>query len=178
MSATSGPACLGTDPRRTGPAALLLAVSTVWAALLWGAPFALGGGLVRGIGQVVPLASYVAGRAVCHQRQERSFAVGGVRQPVCARCAGLYLGAPAGVACAIALARRRRRRWWVQVSPRAARRVVVWAAAPTLASIAVEGLQIGQPGNGVRFLLAVLPGAAVGWVTAAVLVGQVSERVE
>ena len=45
----------------------------------------------------VSLAIYVAGHFVCHQRPERSFASCGYQWPVCGRCAGLYLGAAAGV---------------------------------------------------------------------------------
>jgi hypothetical protein len=178
MRDISAPERLEPDVRCTGLAALLLAASAVWVALVWWAPIAIASPTASGIRHVVPLASYVAGSAVCHQRHERSFAVAGVRQPVCARCSGLYLGAPIGIACALALARRGGRRRPAPVSLRTARRVVAWAAAPTLASVVVEWLQIGLPGNGIRFLLAVPPGAAVGWLTAAALLGRVGERVE
>ena len=43
------------------------------------------------------LAVYAAGHLVCHQRTERSFASCGYQWPVCGRCAGLYMGAAAGV---------------------------------------------------------------------------------
>jgi uncharacterized membrane protein len=43
------------------------------------------------------LAIYAAGHLVCHQRPERSFASCGRQWPVCGRCAGLYIGAAAGV---------------------------------------------------------------------------------
>lgn len=38
------------------------------------------------------------GYAVCHQLDERSFHVDGLRLPLCARCSGMYLGAVLGVA--------------------------------------------------------------------------------
>lgn len=178
MRATSGPGRLQADAWRAGLVALVLAASTTWAALLWWAPVSLAGVTARGSGGLVPLASYVAGRTVCHQRPERSFSVAGIRQPVCARCAGLYLGAPLGVACAIAVARRKDRRRSAQIPPRVARRVVAWAAAPMLATIAIEWSRAAQPGNGLRFVLAVPLGAAVGWLTAAATLRQIDEGLE
>ena len=60
-------------------------------------------------GRVVTLVSagaYLMGGVVCHQRPDRSFHPGGVQMPVCARCAGLYLGAGVGVLAAGARRRR------------------------------------------------------------------------
>jgi len=41
--------------------------------------------------------TYLVGSIICHQRPDRSFRLRGVQMPVCARCAGLYLGATVGV---------------------------------------------------------------------------------
>lgn len=176
MHGTSAPVRLEADAWRRRLAALLLVGSTAWAVLLWWAPPALAAATARGRTNVLPRAVYVVGRAVCHQRPLRSFTVAGVPQPVCARCAGLYLGAPLGVACAVGLARRYGRRRVAQVSLRGARRIIAWVVAPTLASVVVEWSQVAQPGNGLRLLLAVPAGAAVGWLTAAALLRQVDER--
>jgi uncharacterized membrane protein len=40
----------------------------------------------------------VVGSHMCHQRPERSFFFGFRKYPVCARCTGVYLTAPLGVA--------------------------------------------------------------------------------
>ena len=40
--------------------------------------------------------TYLVGSVICHQRPDRSFRLWGVQMPVCARCAGLYLGAAVG----------------------------------------------------------------------------------
>ena len=50
--------------------------------------------------------TYLIGGVVCHQRPERSFHLHGVQMPVCARCAGLYLGAGLGVLAAAGFRRR------------------------------------------------------------------------
>ena len=49
----------------------------------------------------------LVGYAVCHRITERSFIVGGVQLPLCARCTGTYLGALAGFAVMYLLGRRR-----------------------------------------------------------------------
>ena len=78
---------------------------------------------------------YLAGRAVCHQRPERSFTRAGHPLPVCARCAGVYVAAP--IACLIALclpAAGLASASRLMATPRA----IVVTALPTLATVAVE----------------------------------------
>jgi len=48
------------------------------------------------------------GYGVCHQLPERSFIEGGLQQPVCARCSGIYVGAIIGLALLFWLYRRGR----------------------------------------------------------------------
>jgi uncharacterized membrane protein len=47
------------------------------------------------------------GYAICHRIPDRSFVIGGVQLPLCARCSGTYLGAFAGFAVMFLLGRRR-----------------------------------------------------------------------
>jgi len=47
------------------------------------------------------------GYAVCHRIPERSFFIGGVQLPLCARCSGTYLGALTGFVMMFLLGRRR-----------------------------------------------------------------------
>lgn len=47
------------------------------------------------------------GYAVCHRIPERSFFIGGVQLPLCARCSGTYLGALTGFGMMFLLGRRR-----------------------------------------------------------------------
>lgn len=103
---------------------------------------------------------YLAASRVCHQKTERSFHTEGAQWPVCARCAGLYLAAPFGIAW---FAMRRRltvagvRRW--QPS-----HVFVAAAIPTALTLAWEWGGLGTPPNLVRAITALPLGAAVAWI--------------
>lgn len=107
-------------------------------------------------------AIYAVGSLVCHQRPERSFHVRGAQVPVCARCAGLYVGAAlAGVA---ALRGNRRR---PRGSAARARTLVVVAAVPTLVTLAIEWTTGGTPANLSRALAGLPLGAAIVWVMAA-----------
>ncbi len=49
----------------------------------------------------------LVGYAICHRITERSFVIGGVQLPLCARCTGTYLGALSGFAVMYLLGRRR-----------------------------------------------------------------------
>jgi uncharacterized membrane protein len=97
----------------------------------------------------------MAGALVCHQRVERSFELAGYPMPVCARCTGIYLSGALGALAA-----------WLTVPlmPQRARALILAAAMPTIATVAVEWVGLMQPGNIVRSLAAVPVGAACGWV--------------
>ena len=92
-------------------------------------------------------AVYAAGHLVCHQRTERSFASCGYQWPVCGRCAGLYMGAAAGVLM-FALWRPDR----VAAPTDVWRRRLVCSALPTAALWLGEFVLRLDPGTFVRFL--------------------------
>ncbi len=110
------------------------AASVVWLAAIVAAPH----GLQAASGAAVRLSAgavYLAGRAVCHQRPERSFRMAGHPLPVCARCTGIYAAAP--LACLLALlvpGGRRRRLWAWGGTPRG----ILLAASPAAISVAIE----------------------------------------
>jgi uncharacterized membrane protein len=124
------------------------------AAMLW--PVVLGAALVDRFDHEPSLAShvvYVAASHVCHQRTDRSFRTRGHQWPVCARCAGLYLAAPFGVAIAIGSRRCRGRAVLA--------RLVAGAAIPLAATWIAEAV-LGMPVPAlVRFATAIPLGAAV-----------------
>jgi uncharacterized membrane protein len=91
---------------------------------------------------------------VCHQRPERSLAVGGGHQAVCARCSGLYLGGVAGLALGALLARRGRLR------PRAA--WLAAAALPTALDATLPWVGFAGADNLTRLLLALPLGCIAG----------------
>jgi uncharacterized membrane protein len=107
-------------------------------------------------------AVYTIGHLVCHQRPERSFKSCGYPWPVCGRCAGLYLGAAAGVIL-FALWRVDR----VAATTSAWRKRLILAAVPTGALWLGEFVIRLDPGTLVRFLGA-LPAGATGaaWLMA------------
>jgi len=131
--------------------------STLWLLTLVGAPW-----LARSIGpgRSVATVAYLAGSRMCHQRPDRAFRLSGLPMPVCARCTGLYLGAPAGLALALWRARRPHG----PMSDRSARRLLLWPALPTLASVGSEVLGLGATPAWARLLLAVPLAAAAAWV--------------
>ena len=113
---------------------------------------------------------YVGAGQICHQRPERSFHLEGRRMPVCARCTGLYLAAPLGLAGVLLMRRRAGaddrtyRRWRV---------AIVAAALPTVISVGLEW--VGGPGlssNISRAVTALPLGAVLAAAVGAALVGR------
>jgi len=102
---------------------------------------------------------YFAASRVCHQKPERSFHTDDAQWPVCARCAGLYLAAPVGIAWFFLQRRRRAGRRRPQPAL-----VFAVAAIPTVFSVAWEWGGLGMPPNPARALSALPLGAAVAWV--------------
>jgi uncharacterized membrane protein len=98
---------------------------------------------------------YLAASRVCHQRPERSFHTAGVKWPVCGRCSGLYLAAPAGALLGAAVLARRR------YSPL---RLIVIAAIPTAITVALEWPHLADVTNLERFVAALPLGAAIAYV--------------
>lgn len=110
--------------------------------------------------QVCRFAAFGLGSLVCHQKPERSFSSCGRRWPVCGRCAGLYIGAAAGIIVGFA-------GWRVRASSRDWRRGLLLAAAPTAALWLVEMSGLGDPGTSIRAGVAGLLGLAGGiWLSA------------
>jgi hypothetical protein len=144
-----------------------LAASVAWLAAILAAPHAIHaapGAPERYSAGVM----YLAGRVVCHQRPERSFVAAGHPLPVCARCTGIYAGAP--LACLLALAlpgARGRRLWaWTRTKPG-----IFVAALPTLVSVVVEWAA-GWTDPGLR----AATGAALGFGGAGLICGSLRSQ--
>lgn len=148
----------------------MIRAGLVIAVVLW--PTALAAALVDRFDQAPSVwgtSVYLAASRVCHQRPDRSFHTHGHQWPVCARCAGLYLGAPIGAV--LALARRRR----PGVRRRAVLRVLVPAAALTGALWLVEAAGIVAVSAVARALAAVPLGAAVAFALVTIASGRAAE---
>ena len=106
-----------------------LGATLIWMLVLVLVPFLLAhepGG--RGV-RAASAGTYLVGSLICHQRPDRSFRPWGVQMPVCARCAGLYLGAAVGAL--LAWVRRPAGRGTARTASRALRMMVLAAAVPT-----------------------------------------------
>jgi uncharacterized membrane protein len=134
--------------------------SLAWVTMILTAPVAL----ARARAPVLTLAVYHAGSLVCHQRPERSLHLAGIQLPVCARCFGLYLSGAVG----LTLASRRRRAF----STHAVRLLLVLAALPIAASVALEWLGGIQTSN-IQRLITGLP---LGFAAGVVIVRSLSGR--
>jgi hypothetical protein len=139
-------------------AALAAAAAVAWAAWLAGAPLLAPAG-PAGPQVLAAAVAYRAGSVICHQQDVRSLHVGGVRMPVCARCAGLYAGGAVGALAALAWVLAARRPPKLRLGR--ARLGVVACAVPTLAAWALEHLGEVAVRGEVRAALAVPLGAAV-----------------
>ena len=155
--------------------AALAGGAMLWVALLPLAAWAVQGDAAlswRGLGLIV----YRFAAVVCHQLPERSFALGVVPLPVCARCTGLYLGA---ASMALVAAGRLRPTlgapvwrpkavfdWVVRALPI---RVLALAALPTAITLVSEWIAGADPGNWVR----AAAGGPLGAALALVLVNEV-----
>ncbi len=148
-------------------AGLLLVASLSWAAALLAAPHAIA---ADGPARVAAAFVWFGAGYVCHQRPERSFHTAGRPLPVCARCTGLYLAAPFGLA-GVMLMRRRGgaddrtyRRWRI---------AIVAAAVPTVMSVGLEWIcGPGLSSNISRALTALPLGASLAALVGAAALGR------
>jgi uncharacterized membrane protein len=111
-----------------------------WAAALFLAPEALS-----------PFCAFI-----CHQRPERSFHLGSVQMPVCARCTGLYVGAALALPLATVIGSG--------LASDRARKVFLIAALPTALSWTLEFAGIAAFSNVARFIAAVPLGLVAAWL--------------
>ena len=73
--------------------AAFIAASVAWLALLVAAPFVASRSHASALGTLLVASVYGVGSMICHQLAERSYRLWDMQMPVCARCAGIYVGA-------------------------------------------------------------------------------------
>lgn len=147
-------------------AAILTLAGLLWAGLVWTAPALAAAEAPAAL--AVAGVTYTVGALVCHQQPERSFHLGGVRAPVCARCAGLYTGLALGL---LAWWGSRRRVWGAARGANAALWLAL-AAAPTAVTWAAAFAGLWDPDNLTRALVAGPLGLVGGSLVAAVTAGE------
>ena len=102
-------------------------------------------------------AMYALGSVICHQRPDRSFHLWGVQLPVCARCAGIYVGAAILAVAAVGRLADLR-------PPRSPKTVALAAAVPIALTLLFEWTTGVDPSNTVRAISGLPAGAAVAWL--------------
>ena len=129
----------------------LTAGAALWVLALLLAPLALSSGRTAAAGGAI---LYAGASRICHQKPERSFRLGGIPLPVCARCLALYAGGTIGALLGWVGARR---------LPSGGRTLLGAAAVPVAASVGLEWLGAAAPSNAARFAVSAPLGVAAGW---------------
>ncbi len=159
---------------RTVLAIAWLCASLVWVSLLAAAPWVAIHSRPGRVDFVLAGVVYRTGAVICHQRADRSFHLSGAQLPVCARCTGLYAGAPLGAILVLIASDRRRR----SLHGRWPRVVLAASAVPTLCLWAGEWAGAIHPSDLMRAGWALPLGAAISaLITAALLVPRLGDSV-
>ena len=145
-----------------------LLASLAWSVAVTASPWLLTHGTGGAIGSRAGVIVYAAGSVVCHQQPERSFHAWNRQLPVCARCTGLYLAAPAGAAVALVLRRRRRTRGG-RGTGEGWRSGLMLAALPTMLTLGAEWTGLASVPAVARAAAALPLGFAVSWLVAGTL---------
>jgi hypothetical protein len=150
--------------------AAFVTAAVTWAALLVITPLLASRPHASPIASALILAVYGIGSLVCHQLPERSFHVWTAQMPVCARCAGIYLGAVIGVIASVCRAGSAGARARV-LGPRT---ILALAVTPTLATLVYEWTTGGMPPHAIRAAAGVPIGLVVAWLVVAAADNQVN----
>jgi hypothetical protein len=161
-----------TELGRSAAAALLI-VSVLWTGAIAATPYVVSHGSIDvGIGRAAGIV-YAAGSVICHQRSERSSHPWGVQFPVCARCFGIYLAGPFGIAIVLVTRRRRQALSRGEDAARANwQRLVLLACVPTALTLIWEWTTGDMTPGPVRALAGGALGGPVAALLAAVAVGE------
>jgi hypothetical protein len=152
-----------------------VASSMAWALLLPLAPFAASQPAPAPVWYALAFVVYGAGSVVCHQLPERSFFLGPAQWPVCARCAGIYVGAAVAALWCLGSGFSRTRATAPPLRP-STRSMLAAAAAPTAATLVYEWTTGDMPSHAVRALTGAPLGAAIVFVVVGALSGASAGR--
>ena len=142
---------------------ILVMAAVGWAGALVLGAFIASRPAVGAAAYTLSAAIYGMGAVICHQRPERSFPLWGAQLPVCARCAGIYLGAAiaAVIGATVHFGAGR------DYPAKALRLAILLAALPTLLTLGYEWSTGHVPANWVRAAAGAPLGAVVAWVLVA-----------
>jgi hypothetical protein len=160
----------------------VVAASVAWTLLLVVVPFLASRPHASALGTALVVAVYGVGSLICHQLPERSYRWWGAQMPVCARCAGIYLGAAAAAVFSLgaqgfhssvgsrsperlALHRLALRRTGLPgLALTGPRLTLALGALPTLATLVYEWTTGQMPANWIRAASGMPLGAAGAWL--------------
>jgi uncharacterized membrane protein len=137
-----------------------LAAVVVWACALPLAAYAASRPHAAQAVYLFAVAVYHMGAFVCHQLPARSFQLWGTQMPVCARCTGIYAGAALAAPLSAVVA--------PSIGDASARRALILAALPTIATLGYEWTTGDMPANWIRALAGLVVGGAIVVVLAGV----------
>ncbi len=142
------------------------AAALAWTAVLPLATLAATRVRASGATHVFAFGVYSVGSLICHQRPERSFFLWGAKMPVCARCAGIYIGgAVVAIGSAFSvLGSRFGSGFKVLGAYRQQQLALVLSVVPTAATLAYEWSTGHMPAGWVRALAGAPMGAVVAWI--------------
>ena len=150
----------------------VVAASVAWMLLLVVVPFLVSRPHASALGTALVVAVYSVGSLICHQLPERSYRLWGAQMPVCARCAGIYIGA--ATAALVSFGAGRPGAFGALASPEArvrSERASAGGFQPSVRIRPPEGLALQTlPPTGVRLTLAIAVAPALAtliyeWVT-------------
>jgi uncharacterized membrane protein len=144
-----------------------VAAAVAWALLLPLVPFMASRPQATPLATGLLIAAYAIGGAICHQLPERSFHLWTAQLPVCARCAGIYVGAAIAALLATAPLQRRPATSGGGQRFRGANRwraILFVAVLPTLATLVYEWTSGRLPAHWIRAAAGVPLGATVAWM--------------
>lgn len=155
-----------------------VAAAVAWALLLPLVPFIASRLHATPLAAGLLIAVYAIGGAICHQLPERSYHLWTAQMPVCARCAGIYVGA--AIAAVLATAPLTRRPPYNRSRPdrgpvvghrfsgafgaNRLRAILLTAALPTVATLLYEWTTGHIPAHWIRAATGVPLGATVAWM--------------
>lgn len=149
------------------PAFAFALLAAVWLILVIASPYLVSHFDARDLLFKAGALVFLAGRAICHQRADRSFHAWGVQLPVCARCFGIYAGATLGALLGSGLrVPHRTQRALSDLTP-GGRTFFAVAAGPTVLSVGLEALGIWSQTPLVRCIAGLPLGVGVAWFVAA-----------
>ena len=152
--------------------AAFIAATIAWAVLLVAVPLLASRDHLSAPASLLIVAVYAIGSLVCHQLPERSYHLWTVQIPVCARCAGIYVGAMVGAVGARAFQAGGRRSERLVI--RKARTVLVLAVTPSALTLVYEWATGVMPSHAIRAAAGAAIGVAVAWLVVAAADNQVN----